>query len=51
VLLTSEAVPKDFETVRCFGHVCVARRSGACAPIPPRPLFGAIPGSADHKSD
>ena len=46
VLLTKKTPPKDFETLRCFGDICVARRPGACAPIPAAPIFLSKPVTA-----
>ncbi len=46
VLLTKMTVPEDFKKLRCFGAVCVARRSGACAPIPAAPIFLSKPVTA-----
>ncbi len=43
ILLTTESAPREFDTLRCFGKVCVARRPGSCAPIPPRPIFSPQP--------
>ncbi|MGH7033460.1 MAG: hypothetical protein ACREFL_07005 [Stellaceae bacterium] len=39
VLMTTAAPPQGFETLRCFGNICVARRTGTCLPIPPRPFM------------
>jgi hypothetical protein len=41
----------DFTVLRCFGRVCVARRTGACRPMPPMPMpFPAsLAGLADTK--
>ncbi len=43
VVLTREGVPPGFATLRCFDHVCVARRQGACAALPPHPIFLSRP--------
>lgn len=46
VLLTTKTAPPGFETLRCFGAVCVTRRPGACAPVAPRPPLRAPPVAA-----
>jgi GPI mannosyltransferase 3 len=55
VLLFTAAPPPElgFETTRCFGKTCVARRPGQCAAMPqtpmpfPEPLHGLAPPPAD----
>lgn len=39
VLMTTTTPPQGFSILRCFGKLCVARRTGTCAPIAPRPFM------------
>jgi GPI mannosyltransferase 3 len=43
VVVTRDRVPPGYATLRCFGGVCVAQRQGACAKLPPRPIFLSRP--------